>query len=191
MNHLSGIIEAPEKITGPMVLMWNVGVIGNQVLTVCILSRQRSQKRGISSFRFDAAGRGLSGIRSDISFDFDRAVADVIDTIEILREKFGVQEFILYGHCSSAVEAHVVASKRHDVVGLIMIDTYSYKLGDYHKNEFRRKYLDPRNYLRFVRKGIQDKNDELEADNFEGFYPPLDQLKRIWMPLFQEIYQFM
>ena len=61
-------------------------------------------KEGYSSFRFDLGGRGDSKIRDDIAEDFERSVNDALEALEFIKSNFAYDSFIIYGHCTSAVE---------------------------------------------------------------------------------------
>ena len=178
-NHLLGIYEGDEYCNKPMIVMWNVGVIsrtGPQRAHVELAREFKS--RGHATFRFDASGRGESSIRSDYSDDFQRSVADVHETLDMLKETYAVNQFIIYGHCTSAVEGHVVTSERDDISALIMLDTYSYRVGKFKRLEIQRKLLGGRRYSNKLKQWFGPKTKVKNDDLLEGYYPPLEELSK-------------
>lgn len=176
-KHLLGIFEGTSN-SEVAVLFWNVGVIDrvgpyrhHYELSQLLVGR------GFATFRFDAGGRGSSEARSDISKDFSRTIADVHEAIELLKEKFGIKQFIIYGHCSSAVEGHVVTRSREEVIGLIMIDSYSYTIGKYRLNYYKNRLFSARRLLHITKKMFSKTEATNSEDIFEGIYPPLVELQ--------------
>ena len=176
-DHLIGVLEKSDKNL-PLVLMWNVGVISRSgPYRQQTELAEKLKSLGFPSFRFDVGGRGDSKIRSDISEDFERSVTDALEALNLLKEKYGYKQFIVYGHCSSAVEGHIIASLCPEVVGLSMIDTYSYRVGKFQKQFYQNRLLSASRLAAAAKKRIVKKPDaEKDQDLFEGFYPELEDL---------------
>ena len=76
----------------------------------------------IATVRVDQSGKGESPPRGDLT-PSEAALSDYDEVLANL-QRVGVEETILMGICSGAVDALRIAAKRDSVVGLVLIDGY-------------------------------------------------------------------
>lgn len=126
---LFGISSRPSSHapTRPGVIILNAGVIhhvGPHRMHV-VLARAFAAA-GFSTLRIDLGGLGDSKAqRSDRSFQ-DRAVDDTRAAMDWLGRAQGVQRFVLFGLCSGADNALATALVDPRVVGLVLVDPYTW-----------------------------------------------------------------
>lgn len=173
-QHLIGFYRASPLLNpkGRVVLFWNTGLwnrSGPHRLNT-ELAMQLADL-GYASFCFDLSALGDSEYRRD-STGLERTLADLSDACAFLSENFGHQEFILFGVCSSAIDAHHFARLEKRVVGLVMIDTYAYRIKQFYLHYYAQRFISPQRWKNFITKS-RDKGEDSEAqsDLFEGVYP--------------------
>jgi pimeloyl-ACP methyl ester carboxylesterase len=130
-KNLGGVVTEPSAGNGPAanigVLLLNAGVIhriGPGRLNVKIARRLAAA--GFTALRFDLAGLGDSRTsQSTLAYDA-QAVADVRAAIDYLQSTRGLQQFVLGGLCSGADNSFATATVDSRVIGLILLDPYTY-----------------------------------------------------------------
>jgi hypothetical protein len=86
----------------------------------------------VSSFRFDLSGIGESLAVGSSADSTTRAVDETEQAIDFLHEKFGFNNFVLFGLCSGADDALNVAFADARVRGVVMLDGCGYRTPRYH-----------------------------------------------------------
>lgn len=115
----------------PGVLMLNAGPApraGNSDLSAHLCDHLA--RHGVPAFRFDMPGLGDSGGEApELIATFWNQVLDgrndqpTLDVLAALRERFGIERFVLGGLCAGAVTSLRVADvDRRDVAGLILLE---------------------------------------------------------------------
>jgi hypothetical protein len=86
----------------------------------------------VSSFRFDLSGIGESLAVGSSADSTTRAVDETRQAIDFLHEKFGFNNFVMFGLCSGADDSLNVALADHRVRGVVMLDGCGYRTPRYH-----------------------------------------------------------
>jgi hypothetical protein len=135
---LVGILCEPAKeraIAGaPAVITWNVGInhrVGPYRIYVDLA--RKLAELGFTSLRFDVSGLGDSEVDpADTRTDERRAIGDVQDAMQTLREQRGIQQFVLVGFCSSVDAAHSLGASAENVAGVIYVEGYGFRTRGYY-----------------------------------------------------------
>ncbi|MBS0454281.1 MAG: alpha/beta hydrolase [Proteobacteria bacterium] len=127
---LIGVLTEPETThpgaaSGIACLLLNVGInhrVGPRRINV--KAARRLADAGIASLRFDLSGVGDSRA-SGGSEDFRaQALADMRAALDQLQSATGATRFLLFGICSGAANALILALGDTRVIGLVMLDGY-------------------------------------------------------------------
>ena len=126
---LIGIVATPAE--GPVApvacLMLNMGAnprIGPRRINVKLARQLAAQ--GVSSIRFDLAGLGDSGPASGSEHFRTQAVYDLQAAMNQVEALLGICRFVVIGLCSGASNGLSLAVADSRVVGLLMLDGYSF-----------------------------------------------------------------
>jgi dienelactone hydrolase len=129
---LVGVLAEPSADAAiqdaPAVLMWNVGIqhrVGPYRFQVD-LARELA-RRGYASLRFDLSGMGDSEASQDARDDMERALADLAESMDLLRRRRGARAFVPVGFCSSVDIAHAFALSNEAVVGACFLEGYAFR----------------------------------------------------------------
>ncbi len=129
-KHLSGTLTLPDEGSHPRdtaFLMFNAGVIhriGPHRFNVKLARRLAAI--GWPSLRFDLAGQGDSDV-APVSQPFQQQiVADLRAAIDHLQRTTGIERIVIAGICSGAHRGLAVAQEDERVIGLWMLDGFSY-----------------------------------------------------------------
>ncbi len=162
-----------------VVLTWNTGIshhIGPHRLAVDI--SHSLTRVGLPVFRFDLSGRGDSLPRRGSPAS---ALMNVQEAMDFLQEKWGFRQFILHGLCSGAVEAHDVARADKRVIGLSMVDTYAYPVGDFRLHYILKRLRYPSIIIRKIKTMLTDAKPTKESESLKDQYfvpfPPLEKVR--------------
>ncbi len=98
-------------------------------------------KSDVSSFRFDLSGIGESLAVGSSADSTTRAVDETKQAIDFLHDKFGFNNFVLFGLCSGADDALNVALADTRVRGVVMLDGCGYRTPQYHYHRFVGRHL--------------------------------------------------
>ncbi len=109
---------------------------------------RRLSARGFPCFRFDQAGVGDSANRSAHVSDQVGAAQDASLAMDFLESRHGVRQFILFGLCSGADNAHYVAVRDPRVAGMISLDAFAYPTAGYLARRYLRFARNPRHVYR-------------------------------------------
>ena len=140
---LVGILAEPDagRCSDVAVLLWNVGLVHRVgPFRVYADLARRLARLGYPVLRFDLSGLGDSEVRDGTGTDSERAVLDVRDAMELVRERCGHERFVLVGFCSSVDHAHAAAMQEPAVAGIVQVEGYSYRTRGF--------------YLRYPRRGL-------------------------------------
>jgi len=85
--------------------------------------------RGVAGFRFDLSGVGDSETGSLGGYFMERSIQEVVQCMDFLQTTYGHKRFILFGLCSGADDALATALQDKRVVGVALLNGYSYKAG--------------------------------------------------------------
>lgn len=176
-----GILTHPGAASAGQraVLCWNTGVahrIGANRLNVELSYVMAGL--GLPTFRFDLRGCGDSEAGTA---ELKSAMGDVVEAMDYMQSVYGVEEFVLVGLCSGAIEAHYVAAADARVVGLCMIDTYSHRVGAYKRHYFQSRLFNKLFLGRLWRKGFRKANPlDIGAadDRFFVAFPSLETIRQ-------------
>jgi pimeloyl-ACP methyl ester carboxylesterase len=130
-NSLVGILSNPSNPAAGQrtaCLFPNVGLahrIGPHRLNVR-LSRALAHE-GMNCLRFDLSGIGDSGTTHSQGNFLEQAVRDMRAAMDHLQSTRGIERFLVFGICSGAVNAYRLAIADPRVVGILMLDGFSYK----------------------------------------------------------------
>ncbi len=181
-QHLVGFYRCQDEgpIPQQLVLFWNTGLwnrSGPHRLNTELAMKLTTE--GFASFSFDLSGLGDSDRRQD-SVGQHRVLDDIADACDYLSSTYGYKEFILCGICSSAIDAHHYALRDKRVVGLIMIDTYAYRIKQFYVHYYAQRVFSGKRWKNIFKKNDQDKyvDEVVPVDLFEGVYPELADAAR-------------
>jgi len=125
------VTRTPSSASGrPGLIVLNAGVIhrvGPHRMNVALA--RRSADAGFPAMRYDLGGLGDSRAQqrhgADPTFR-ERAVADTRAAMDCLERAEGVREFVLFGLCSGADNGLATALADRRVVGLVLVDPYTW-----------------------------------------------------------------
>lgn len=150
---LIGVVTEPQNATSPKtaVLLLNAGIlhrVGPNRLYVQIA--RTLARSGLLAMRFDFSGLGDSGVRQD-NLQFERAaVSETVEAMDLLRDTYGVESFLLIGLCSGADLAFRTAAVDERVRGLGLIDFYYQPTLGYYLRCYRGKLLKGMSWRRLI-----------------------------------------
>jgi pimeloyl-ACP methyl ester carboxylesterase len=167
-----GIVSEPgAPTTQPAVLLLNAGLIhrvGPNRIYVKLARALVAQ--GYLTLRLDLSGIGDSLPRPDHMPVEKSTIDDTVQAMNALAEIYGVQEFVLMGHCAGAYHSFRTACQDSRVRGVVMMnpeggeaDWVAYdrqrKLARYYEQYYgRRKLLDPQTWQRLLRGQVSLRN---------------------------------
>jgi dienelactone hydrolase len=127
-SHVLGILTRPgsPRRDLPAVMFLNAGVIhrvGPHRLHVSMARRLAAD--GFTTFRVDLSGIGDSPLQGELTF-WEQAVVDVRAAMDKIGDLAGVRQFVLFGLCSGADNGFATALADERVVGLVLLDPYTY-----------------------------------------------------------------
>jgi len=102
--------------------------------------------QGIAGLRFDLSGVGDSETSSLGGYFVDRSVNEVTQAMDFLEHQYAHKHFVLIGLCSGADDALATAQKDARVAGVVLLNGYAYRAGQYFLNRLRVLYL-PRLFM--------------------------------------------
>jgi pimeloyl-ACP methyl ester carboxylesterase len=157
-GRLVGILTEPEGITPapsrPAVLFLNVGAnhrVGPHRMYVTF-ARDLAE-RGFLSLRFDLGGLGDSARPdgpSENQLYSTASTSDVVAAMDAMRDKRGVDRFVLVGVCSGAYAAFHTVLRDPRVVGQVLVNlqTFDWRASDSLALSVRKSHRSTRYYLR-------------------------------------------
>lgn len=155
-GNLIGVLSEPrvggEVAGAPAVIMWNVG-IHHRVGPYRIFTdtARRLARAGFSSLRFDVSGLGDSEpTRNDPRSEQERGIADVQSAMQLLRDRKGVQRFVLLAFCSGVDVAHKVALADPSVAGMVYLEGYRFRTRGFYLR-YPLRYLHRERWERLLR----------------------------------------
>jgi len=152
---LVGVVTEPRQITSaknrPAIILLNAGLmhrIGPNRIYVKIARRLAAS--GFLALRFDLAGIGDSGNRTDNLSLREGVLSDAKEAMDFLAINEGIQQFILVGICSGANNSLQVAQNDGRVIGIVPIEAYYFATPGYHLYFYGRRLFNLRRWRRLV-----------------------------------------
>lgn len=145
-HHCVGIHNEPHELrqNAPAIVILNAGLlhsVGPYRLHV-LLARNLCD-RGFHVLRFDFAGIGDSGPRSNALSERDNALVDMQAAMDFVTTKTGINEFVFIGLCSGADYAHQIAVADSRVHGVVAMDGYAYPTPGFYLRKFTKHIRHP------------------------------------------------
>ncbi len=155
---LVGIITNPEvktdgkKVERPAVVLLNSGTlhrVGPNRVYVKLARKLAAD--GFLVLRFDLSGIGDSQLPGSAASEGDaRFISDTREAMDFLSDVHGVNKFILMGICSGADNAFSVACIDERVVGVNMIEPFSFPTTGYFAQSYSHSFLKLRSWKRLL-----------------------------------------
>ncbi|NOY62692.1 MAG: alpha/beta fold hydrolase [Gammaproteobacteria bacterium] len=182
----------PQTTAGrPVIIMLNAGLlhrVGPYRLHVH-LARELAAI-GFTVLRFDLSGIGDSTIRTDRLSEMERSNQDLRDAINFMSNSFQATEFVLFGLCSGAANAHRGALLDARVSGAVFLDGYAYPTSGYRLRRFASHITSaekwaalPRKLTRSLKHSLANKQRQQTASTIRlkydfGTPPPRHQVEQ-------------
>lgn len=157
-NSLVGIVTSPpdrfggEERERPAVILLNAGLlhrVGPNRIYVKIARTLAA--RGFVCVRFDLTGIGDSKIPEDtVSYGQDDVINDIRSVMDYLSETKGIKRFVLMGVCSGADNAFHTACDDSRVVGVNLIEGFSFPSTGYFARSYSKSFLKLRSWKRLL-----------------------------------------
>ncbi len=146
---------------------------------------QTLAEHGVASLRFDLSGIGESLAVGSARCSLDRAADESRQAMDVLRDEFGIQRFVLFGLCSGADDSLYTALRDPRVIGLAMMDGLGYPTKRFYRQRITSYYIPRlltvhkwRSVLgRTLRTGTQVPSSLRVGDDIREF-PPRDEAAR-------------
>lgn len=184
-NGLSGVVASPAtaKKAAPGILLFNAGIvhrIGAHRFNVKLARRLAA--RGLPSIRFDLSGLGDSAAaRPGLALQA-RTTADIRAGVDALAAASKTDRFILIGMCSGADNGYRAALADERIVGLVLLDPYSYANRRAQIERAASKALDVDRWKRAIGRVVgaaeAPKDAALEPADNSRPYPPREEFGR-------------
>ncbi len=141
---------------------------------------------GYSSFRFDLSGIGDSEKHKDSRLHKLQHKEDIKDVIDFLEEQKEDHQFITFGICTGADNAHQTMARDERVIGSIGVDGYTYPTKRYYFNHYAPKMISISSWLTMfkmlvakVKPYIGIKEDEkLDTIDMTWHKPPKERVAK-------------
>ena len=178
----------PRNEQFPAFIMLNAGLthhVGPFRLNVTLARMIASI--GCIACRLDLSGIGDSGPSQENHSYWEQTVNDIRETMDFIGAKHGVKEFILFGACSGADNAHRTAVEDKRVIGAVFVDGYSFPTLRYYLKRYGRTVLSIRKWwnliIRLFTKRLAVGREAKESSNLpEGIdyteFPPKNNVRR-------------
>ena len=186
---LVGLVTYPasgELTSRPAVLILNSGNI-HRVGTgrMSVILARRLAALGSPVFRFDHSGVGDSPPRRD-GLDLEEGrIREIIQVMDALEERYGMEQFVVQGLCTGARDAFHAALQDERIVGLVQIDGFAYRNFRFYLRKVGRRLGDLPSVVRGVgrRIGIVPRPerstpaDDMWVEEWSG-YPPRAEVEK-------------
>ena len=180
-NILSGILTQPTDIVVKdlCVVFLNAGLVHRiGPFRMHVDMARALAQTGIPSFRFDLSGLGDS-LRRDCNLaDEERAVLDIQEAFDHLKDITGINSFITFGLCSGADNAHAVALIDQRLVGAVMLDGPAYPNLQYKVSHYAPKIMKLKSW-KTMAKGLMNGNNQPAASQavYVRTFAPREQVE--------------
>ncbi len=177
---LLGIYTTPEIVAGPGVILLNAGLlhrVGPNRLHVDLARHLGSL--GYPCLRFDMSGVGDSALRGGGLLYVERSVQDVVEAMDDMAARSGVEDFVVVGLCTGAFNAFRAAVRDERISGAVLLDGYSYPTLRSRFRHYRTRVFELGKWVAFVRRrlglgsGPEPLRDDLVV--FENEVVPRDR----------------
>ena len=152
---LVGVLTEPTRTFAaknyPAIILLNAGLVhrvGPNRIYVQIARRLAAS--GFPALRFDLAGIGDSGNRTDDLSLKEGAINDVKEAMNFLACEQIARHFILVGICSGANNSLRAAQNDPRVIGAVPIEPYHFSTTGYHLYLYSRRLLNPKCWRRLL-----------------------------------------
>lgn len=163
---LVGILTYPAQPTSATALvLFNAGLTlrSGPFRNYALLARHLA-RTGVTVFRFDQSGHGDSDIANGPAEFRKREEAEL--AMQLVRQRTGIERFVLGGICSGADDAFALAASDPRVAGILMMDGLAYRTTGYWLRHGMRRLARPHRLVlgalsRLARKGgVQPGHDD-------------------------------
>jgi acyl transferase domain-containing protein len=174
-KHLMGIFSEVQG-SSRAVILWNTGVSSrggpfrlNAALSEALVNE------GYSVLRFDLSKLGdSSDPEENHSFQLRNSL-DLKDAVDLVTDRSGIEDIILVGLCSGAMDAYYFALEDKRIKGLFMLDALVYPTPRHKLTFLALRLSSPYRWKRIAKKLLGKINYQaaelLPADYFESNYP--------------------
>lgn len=178
-QHLMGVLKkAPGARRA--VILWNTGVTNRGGPFRCNIALSEALvKEGYTVLRFDLSKLGdSSDPEENHSFQL-RTSLDLKDALDLVSAHSAIEDFILVGLCSGAMDAYYFAIDDDRVKAIFMVDALVYPTPRHKMTFLALRLASPYRWKRLARK-IMGKikyqaAETLPADYFESNYPAVEE----------------
>ncbi len=171
-NALVGVLTEARGTAGgstdaqqPAVIFLNSGILHRVGACRWHVRLARSlSAEGFHCLRFDFSGIGDSEQRRDaLSFE-ESAVLETRDAMDRMQRLTGTKQFVLMGLCSGADIAHIAALQDERVVGLHLLDAWSYRTPAFYWHHYAPRVLKPSVWVNALRVRLAMLRDRLRPE---------------------------
>lgn len=187
---LSGLAAEPatRRAGAPGVVLLNSGILHHVGASRLYVRLARALAHdGLVTFRFDFSGIGDSEARKDALPFVESAPLETREAMDLLQQKYGVEQFVLLGLCSGADMAFKVAEQDPRVVGLVQLDPYAYRTPGYYLRRYGPRLLNPMAYVESflgrrrnaaiaAQRASAEHQETYTAPEYRRIFPPRDQV---------------
>ncbi len=157
-SNLLGVLTHPDRVDPdrPAVLWLNAGLlhrVGPNRLNV--EAARRLGESGFVCMRFDMSGVGDSDLPGGGAIlDIERSRLDVVEAMNALQERLGVDRFVVAGLCTGAYNAFRAALIDDRIVGCVLLDGYSYPTWRSTYEHYRTRVFELDRWTRYVKRRL-------------------------------------
>jgi len=191
-NNLNGIASIPDNINKKAaVLLFNAGVLHKvNAFDLNINFKKTLLDTGALVFRFDLSGMGDSLKPSQNTTKEEQVMRDLTQTMDMLENKYNINEFIVIGLCTGADNAHKIAVIDKRVMGVVWLDGYAYATAEFKKlntARYLKAAMTPDKLFRFIKKKIFKPNETASnvEDNYVWVLPEKEKYKSEMKEIFE------
>ena len=161
-RHLVGIVGLPDTAPGETgVIVLNAGLVHRiGPFRLHVELTRRLGAAGYPTLRFDLSTLGDSSATGGGQTRTQQVCADVDDAMKLLAERAGCTRFVLFGLCSGAQNAHIVAATDPRVSGAVFLDGYAYRTLGHRLRHYLPRLTDPERWARMLRPGAKNPGRE-------------------------------
>jgi hypothetical protein len=182
-EHLVGVIS--ESSTGeppaPVGVIFLTSGMLHHVgpFRLYVLMANQLARSGIASLRFCLSGIGESLGVGDSHSSLERAVCETRQAMDVLQDRFGIHQFILFGLCSGADDGMHIATEDKRVIGVSLMDGCGYPTWGFYWRRYAvrmpMRMLNPRCWFlwasRLRRRQMVQANTLTGGDDIREFPP--------------------
>jgi len=196
-NNLTGIATIPDNINKKVaVILFNAGVLHKvNAFDMNIDLMKMLADDGSLVFRFDLSGMGDSKKSKNKSTLNEQVINDLIQSMDLIEDKYNVKDFVFIGLCTGADNAHKISVADDRVMGVVWLDGYAYPTTEYNKLNFVRYIkaaLNPAKLLKFIKKKLAvllgGDSDYVSDEGVDNYFWELPD-KEVYRKQMQDIFK--